>query len=187
MPLLVVFFIVDISTEETMNMLEILHLAENEPPELLTDLGGWNSLLIDYHPPTVERLWRNWGLRYRIYLHCIHLYKEGEALFHPHPWPSAIKLISGRYESAIGYGKGNEPPQAARFIIHAPSAYEMCDPDGWHFVRPLDRLSYSFMITGQPWERPAPKSDKPLTELDPDSFTRIINVFQHYYPRRIFI
>lgn len=165
-----------------MNMLESLHFAESELHELIEDEKGWNSVLIDYHPPVVERLWRNWGLDQRLYLHCIHPCKEGESLFHPHPWPSAIKLISGRYESAIGYGKGDEvPPQAARLIIHAPSEYEMCDPDGWHYVRPLDKPSYSLMITGKPWERPAPKSDKPLKALDPKAINRILTIFRDHY------
>ncbi len=165
-----------------MRMLELLPLVESELHELLFDEAGWNNVLIDYHPPVVERLWRNWGLENRLYLHCIYPCKEGEALFHPHPWPSAIKLISGQYETAIGYGKGDDvPPQASRQILYAPSEYEMCDPDGWHYVRPIGKPSYSMMLTGKPWERSAPKSDKPLKPLDPHSIQRILTIFQDRY------
>ena len=86
-------------------MLDVLEAVEQKLPELLRDEAGWNSLFIDYHPPTVERLWRTWG-EYRVSLHRIHPCERGTALFHPHPWPSAMRILSGEYEMAVGYGSG---------------------------------------------------------------------------------
>ena len=42
-------------------MLDVLERVEADLPALLADDLGWNSLDINYHPPRVERLWRNWG------------------------------------------------------------------------------------------------------------------------------
>ena len=42
-------------------MLDVLERVERELPILLLDAEGWTGLFIDYHPPTVERLWRKWG------------------------------------------------------------------------------------------------------------------------------
>ena len=45
----------------------------------------------------------------RIYLHRIYPCAPGEALFHPHLWPSAMRILSGEYEMAVGYGAGRVP------------------------------------------------------------------------------
>ena len=39
-------------------MLELLDELKVELPALLVDAGSWQSLRIDYHPPLVNRLWR---------------------------------------------------------------------------------------------------------------------------------
>ena len=39
-------------------VLDTLEAVERELPALLRDEGAWKSLFVDYHPPTVERLWR---------------------------------------------------------------------------------------------------------------------------------
>ena len=39
-------------------MLAILSAVERELPALLQDEAAWKGLHVDYHPPTVERLWR---------------------------------------------------------------------------------------------------------------------------------
>jgi hypothetical protein len=89
-------------------MLEILASVESELPRLLLDESAWSGLLIDYHPPTVERLWMGWQ-GHRVSLHRIHPCGPGQALFHPHPWPSAMRILSGEYEMAVGYGRGETP------------------------------------------------------------------------------
>jgi hypothetical protein len=163
-------------------MIEILRDVEAELPQLLQDEAGWSSLLVDYHPPTVERLWRRWGA-YRIYLHRIHPCEEGEALFHPHPWPSAMRVLSGTYEMAVGYGPGETaPPVAARMIVTGDFLYEMTDPDAWHFVRPLGDSTFSLMVTGKPWDRTAPRSTKTLDPLSDAQRKAILEFFRERYP-----
>src|SRR5262245_50787575 len=115
-------------------MLKVLAALERELPGLLRDEEGWRSVLIAYHPPTVERLWRSWN-DYRVYLHRIHPCAREEALFHPHPWPSAMRILSGEYEMAVGFGPGQEPPPVATLLIASGEfRYEMTHPDAWHYV-----------------------------------------------------
>lgn len=163
-------------------MLNLLHSAELALPSLLQDETLWRSVLVDYHPPFVERLWCPWDDN-RIYLHFIHPCSNTEALFHPHPWPSAMKILKGRYEMAVGYGQGETaPPIAARLILEAESEYEMTNPDGWHFVRPLGEISVSLMVTGKPWSRPSPKSENTLSKLTPEKIQEIFKFFRSVYP-----
>jgi hypothetical protein len=162
-------------------MLDVLDRVERELPALLADGDAWAGLFIDYHPPTVERLWRQWG-EYRVSLHRIHPCAAHEALFHPHPWPSAMRVLSGEYEMAVGYGTGDEaPPVAARLVASGDLRYEMTDPDAWHYVRPIGGPSWSVMVTGKPWSRPAPRADKPLTGLTSEQRERVLAFFRARY------
>jgi len=149
-------------------MLEILERAERELPALLADDARWQSLDIDYHEPYVERLWTGWGGDYRISLHRIHPCEPSGALFHPHPWPSAMRILDGTYEMAIGYGTGDiAPPIASRLIVTGGDfRYEMTDPDAWHYVRPIGAPAMTIMVTGRPWTRASPSSSEPLRPLD---------------------
>jgi hypothetical protein len=93
--------------------------------------------------------------------------EPGEALFHPHPWPSAMRILEGTYEMAVGHGAGSTaPPIAARIIASGDFRYEMTDPDAWHYVRPIGRPSLSIMVTGKPWPRVSPGAGEPLQPLD---------------------
>lgn len=162
-------------------MLNILYALERDLPKLLADESKWKSLLIDYHPPRVERLWREW-YEYRVYLHRIHPCTREEALFHPHPWSSAIRIVSGTYEMGVGYASGDTPPPAAATLMLGPgSAYEMIHPDGWHYVRPIGVPSLSVMVTGTPWGRSAPKSDTPLKELPENNKAELFSLFRTKY------
>jgi hypothetical protein len=163
-------------------MLDVLARLEAELPALLVE-GRWNSLDINYHPPFVERLWMQWG-DYRVSLHRIHPCTPAEALFHPHPWPSAVRILDGTYEMAVGYGSGStEPPVAARIVASGEFTYEMTDPDAWHYVRPLGGPSKSLMVTGKPWKREAPGSGEPLQPLDAARFAELLGWFRGRYPR----
>jgi hypothetical protein len=162
-------------------MLEVLEAAERDLPRLLAEEGSWTGLLIDYHPPTVERLWRPWG-EYRISLHRIHPCAPGAALFHPHPWTSAMRILSGRYEMAVGYGPGDSPPPVAALMVAAGDfLYEMTHPDAWHYVRPLGGPAMTLMVTGKPWSRPAPRSDRPLAALGDEQRAAILSFFRARY------
>lgn len=179
-------------------MLDVLEQVESVLPQLLLN-DGWQSLDVDYHDPRVEIVWRQYD-DYRICLHVIHPCKDNkdDSLFHPHPWPSAMRVLSGTYEMAIGYGKGlDRPPEACRMRVRVgvPAncsqiswsksqffVYEMLDPDGWHSVHPIDDVCYSLMISGKPWNRETEGSDKPLQPLTTDRMAKILRWYRLAYP-----
>jgi hypothetical protein len=141
-------------------MFATLEAVEKALPELLTR-RDWNSLRVTYEPPEVERVWRTWD-EHRILLHCIHPCAPGRPLVHPHPWPSIVKVLAGRYEMGVGHGPGVvSPPIAMTMIAGAGTTYAMTDRDSWHYVRPLDEPSFSVMVIGKPWQREMPRSDHP--------------------------
>lgn len=163
-------------------MLQILSQVEEALPELLQDEPSWRSVVVDYHPPKVDRLWQSWR-GYRIYLHRIYPCEPGAALFHPHPWPSAMRVLEGEYEMAVGFGAGMvEPPVAARVMVRGDFRYEMTHPDSWHFVRPIGQPTLSVMVTGTPWSREAHRSTQPLVPLQPEQVSELLQAFRVYYP-----
>ncbi len=120
----------------------------------------WSTLDVRYEPPHVERLWTTLDQEgVRLYLHRIHPCGPNEALCHPHPWPSAVEVVSGAYEMTVHYGDplgdpffpNSIPPEAARLVLTAGSTYEMVNTHGWHSVRPIEKPSLSIMIAGAPW------------------------------------
>ena len=162
-------------------MLEALRRSGLILPQLLKDEHRWKSVFVDYHHPYVERVWCDWE-GYRVYLHRIHPCSSGEALFHPHPWPSAMKVESGRYEMCWGLATSSaEPPITVRRILAPGSEYEMIDPYEWHSVRPLDGPSISRMITGTPWESRFPKPRQPVSDLAPSLRTDLLEFFRSIY------
>ena len=165
-------------------MLNILKEVEIALPYWIADhQNRWNSVFVDYHPPFVERLWCQWN-EYRIYLHRIHPCLPNEALFHPHPWPSAMKILSGKYEMAIGFGSGEIPPPVASTIILVEgTTYEMVHPDSWHYVRPLGEPAMSLMVAGRPWNRLSPGSGTKLQPLSEEQKARLFNFFRQIYKR----
>ncbi len=154
-------------------------------PTLLRDAKCWKSLLIDYHPPTVERLYTDYD-GWRINLHRIQPCDPKEVLFHPHPWPSQMRVVKGRYRMELGVGSGRKPPKVSSVItLDEGSAYEMMDdPDAWHSVCPLDGEVWSVMITGEPWGRwsPKPPSGQPLSPLSSDRIREMFRFFRRHYP-----
>jgi hypothetical protein len=162
-------------------MLPILARAEQALPALLTSRAGWNSLDVDYEPPRVERLWRPFE-ECRLYLHRIHPCEK--ALYHPHPWPSVIKIVSGGYEMAVGYNEwltDTPPPVAVTFELSPGSSYEMTNIYGWHYVLPsVENLSV--MITGAPWVRWSPPVSKQLSPLKEEEVERLLADFRGHYP-----
>jgi len=166
-------------------MLDVLAQLETELPTLLFDEVGWQSLDIDYHPPRVERLWRPWGAR-RVYLHRIHPCAPEDALFHPHPWPSAMRVLDGTYEMGIGHGPGTSPPPVAATIVSAGDLrYEMTDVDAWHYVRAIGRPAMTVMVTGTPWQRDAAGAEpsSPLSPLSAIARAEMLAWFRAFYAR----
>jgi len=162
-------------------VLQLLYEVEDRLWEFLGDPSQWQSVYVDYHPPFVERLWRQYGDN-RIYLHRIHPCRPEEALFHPHPWPSAMRVCDGSYEMAVGYSSETEaPPVVAKETLVGGFAYEMTDENAWHSVRPLGRPSMSLMVTGKPWSRSSPKSGKSLLPFTEKQSKRLFAFFREYY------
>lgn len=162
-------------------MMDVLARAERQLRAwFIRPATEWNSLDVDYEPPRVERLWRPFEDQYRVYLHRIHPCEK--ALMHPHPWPSVIKVISGKYEMGLNY-HGPEP-LLAKFILTEGSIYVMDDPKGWHYVKPLKEPSLSLMITGKPYEPQLYNHEdfgkhrdlKPLTE---QAMVELVQAFQY--------
>lgn len=162
-------------------MIDILFALETELPSLLADASGWKSLDITYHPPRVERLWRPWR-GCRVYLHRIHPCAPHESLFHPHPWASAMRILTGTYEMDVGYGEGLvDPPIAATLQLPAGSVYEMVTRNSWHCVRPIGGPTLSVMVTGAPWDRDAPRSTEPLRPLTDEAAAALLQAFRSFY------
>lgn len=132
-------------------MLDILEQALAALPEFLDDEHSltWHSLAVRYETPHVNRLWWEWG-DYRINLHKI--FPCETALWHPHPWPSAVKIFSGSYEMGLAYGDEKARYTVARTILCEGSCYTMTEQLGWHYVRPIGEPSMSVMVTGKPWD-----------------------------------
>lgn len=159
-------------------MLDTLKEVETSLLNLLNE-DRWNSLLIDYEVPVVERVWTQWG-QYRICLHRIHPCQK--PYFHKHPWPSAMRIVEGKYEMSVGYGKGDqEPLHAAKIILTAGSTYEMVEPDGWHSVNPVAEPVMSVMVIGKPWRIGQPKGNLQLSTLSGEAKEEIINFFKGHY------
>jgi len=167
-------------------MLAALHDAEKLLPSLLQDYRIWEGIDVLYHEPRVERVWRQWG-DYRINLHVIHPALRSECLFHPHPWPSSMRVVHGGYVMGIGYGKGVETPQTAcEVTLAAGSEYSMENPDGWHYVCPQDAINLSVMVSGKPWEREMP-IEPSIGENQKLSIVRlceILTMFSLFYPEK---
>lgn len=162
-------------------MLDVLYDVEKRLEDLLLWEDGWNSIFVNYHLPFVERLWRQDGEN-RIYLHRILPCERKNSLFHPHPWPSAMRICQGRYKMSLGYGKGDTPPPIAATLIMQPhSVYEMTSEDAWHNVVPIGMPTMSLMVTGKPWNRTAPKSHTQLLPLSQEKRDEIRAFFYSYY------
>lgn len=163
-------------------MLSKLRSIELELPTLLQCPDNWRTLDVTYHPPRVERIYlQHDGVR--IYLHCIHPCSRGEALFHPHPWASAMRVLSESYEMGVGYGEGNqEPPIAATIVLPTGATYEMVDPNAWHYARPIGRAAMTLMITERVWNRSTPKSSGALPELSAYRKSELFEFFRSKYP-----
>lgn len=173
------------------DMLKIGHEVEDALPDLLREgPDAWQSLDIDYEPPRVKRLWRPWK-DYRVNLHQI--FPCAQALYHPHPWPSFVRIITGYYEMGIGHSTAIPfqnimecDKEVARVVLGPGAQYEMLNPHGWHYVKPLREPSLSLMVTARPWDPPVFSHDQfgkaaDLKPLDPEDKAALLNVFTEGY------
>ena len=130
-------------------MLELLNKVENSLVDLLyRNAGNINTMYIDYHKPYVSRIWFiDEEIDCRIFLHKIETCNESkEALYHPHKWDSAVKIIKGEYEMGVGHSETDEIPKTdCILILGAGSSYSMTEKDGWHYVSPITP-TYTLMV-----------------------------------------
>ncbi|MEI6400199.1 MAG: hypothetical protein WCO58_01600 [bacterium] len=108
-----------------------------------------------------------------------------EALFHPHPWDSVIRIVKGAYEMGIGHSENEEAPVCidSEIMLAPTSVYTMTEKNGWHYVSPLnDTPSYSLMVTANPNGRVMPiEPKKEFRKLDKVEIMDILDVFDNYY------
>ena len=150
------------------SLLPELHalLASGALAELWADDAAWTGLDIDYHPPRVERLQATLPNGYRVALHRLYPCEPSRALWHTHPWPSAVQILAGQYEHCTGFADRHGLHCISRSLIGAGTSYEIIDPLAWHSVRPIGEPVYSVMLTGLPWPvstSPKPAPQRPLT------------------------
>lgn len=156
-------------------MIEQLKKAIEIIPHLLSTPEVWQSLIINRRKPHTYRAFL-FPEKFssapeldgtRICLHRFEPCEEKDAFLHPHPWPSAMLILSGRYRMRIGASEtnqiGNKPIIVLDEILSAGCVYSMTEPRGWHAVQPLTTC-YSIMINGQPWAPSDVHGDAPTTK-----------------------
>lgn len=164
---------------------KLKQIEEKILPDLLNKPQEWKTLLVNYHPPIVERLWAQIG-NYRVLLHFIHKCETKDALFHPHPWPSAMHVLNGKYEMGLGFGPGVvEPEKMCTLLLENGGAYyDMTHIDGWHYVRPVEGVCATVMLIGKPWDREqieVTEKPKPFSE---ERKLIMLRFFSDYYKNR---
>lgn len=198
-------------TTVTKSMIEKLLMLENKVlPELVRDEWRWQSLNINYHPPYVDRLFTEItdfeDGPHRLMLHMIYPSKEGAALYHPHPWPSAVHVLNvlgTMYQMGVGRARAVTPEGAltspspaelelacdVKMIATGELWYEMLEPKAYHYVRPLYGESLSTMLVGPPWKdtevvAPSTKPERKLKPLSPTRLDLMFALFRDRFPRR---
>lgn len=173
-----------------MRMLDRLDEMVRRLPELLAAPNRhlWRSVHVTYHPPRVERLWIQLE-DHRLFLHRIHPCEESDALFHPHPWPSAVRVVSGQYEHRVGWRRSNDTNLvetwrvATTSVLGAGSTYEMVEPEAWHSVRPLEAPSDSIMVVGPLYEPRVKMPNAPTEKQGPLSARRFDALMGQWHDR----
>ena len=126
----------------------------------------------------------------KLCLHRIHACEPGVAPYHPHPWPSAMRILEGTYELTVGCSAGERaPPVAARMIASSAFDYEMIDVYAWHSVRPIGAPAMTVMVTGPRWERGAsredqtlsPRNGEPLAPLSDAEMEEMLDYYRRRY------
>lgn len=149
-------------------------------------LQNLRSLMIDYYPPVVERIWiQDPQTGFRYYLHRIHRSEEKDCLFHKHRWPSAIHVVKGKYEMAVAYHENavnsenaHQLPIACKLELSEGSFYEMVTPHGMHYVNPITEDTLSLMVSGLPYPEDIREAEHPpLKPLPKENFFSLLQEF----------
>ncbi len=145
--------------------------------EMLDEVEKWQSMIINRRKPHTFRAFRIFNYEplagCRLCLHRFEPCEEHEAFMHPHPWPSAMIVLDGKYRMRVGASADlkSNPVVVMDEILTGGSRYNMLEPLGWHSVQPLTTC-WSIMINGAPWgpgvahEKAPTTKGKNLEEMD---------------------
>jgi hypothetical protein len=161
----------------------LLHIEKELGVHLIHPTAKPTSMYIDYHMPFVKRIWFQHG-EYRVYLHKIEpCLSSSQALYHPHPWQSAIRIIKGIYEMGVGHSESQQIPATdCKLFLSEGTIYEMTEKNAWHYVRPINEPVYSLMVTGHRNNRKMPvEPKKDFRKLTAEEIMEILTVFDNYY------
>ena len=172
----------------------ILRKAILEALARLENLSSFNTVFVNYEKPYVERMWFQLDYEHRVFLHHILPCEAPECLYHPHPWPSIVKVLDagGGYEHGIGFQTPEQAlvgkePMVSVFQDMDPGStftYEMPFSDTWHYVSVKERGSWSIMVTGRPFNNAPPRPPLPkMGPLDPETVQRNAAVFKNLLQR----
>lgn len=124
----------------------------------LSDVRGWDSLIINKRVPHTYRVFRMLEDGFRLCLHKFEYFdKDGgdEAFMHPHPWPGAFYIVNGKYDMKLGCTQDRlekEPRIICTTRMAPHSMYEITDPLTWHSVTPVTKTVHTVMLNGKPWD-----------------------------------
>lgn len=152
----------------------------------------WDSLVINRRKPHTYRAfcYPKGDLEgIRICLHRFEPCSDNEAFLHPHPWPSAMRVLKGEYRMRVGFSPWRErptvvvePTMVMDTILAAGSSYVMEEPMAWHSVQPITTC-WSVMVNGAPWgdkAHPAAPTTKgkDLEKMSPDDLDNHLRTVQ---------
>ena len=176
-------------------MIELLKIIESNIEYILTK-KELKSLDIDYYSPRVERLYLDLPDNRRLFFHVIHKTQDDfNNLYHPHPWPSCMHVLEGKYEMGLSYSENPEhyietennknyndiiKNEICKIEVNSGMYYEMLNRNGWHYVKSLSDISYSVMLIDKPWYK-GNKAPYQLKELSKDRVEEIKNKFLSFY------
>lgn len=182
--------------------------------DLLIQQNKWNTVFINDKKPITERCWIQLG-NYRLNLHFIHKCEVSNDLYHSNDCPSAMHILSGKYEMGlalnhccghkemelvrsgnggtlkyIGIEEGSKHlmyiKEICKLEMNGDNYYEMLDPNGWHYVRPMGDVCATIVLTGKSWETELEKTGK-LEPLPPNKKAIMLQWFEEYYRNRVHV
>lgn len=186
--------------ETDLDMVTLYLQIQGILPELLQRRDLMKSLKVLHDEPEVWRIWWQLG-EVRIMFHKIMPAMPDQAFFHPHPWPSKVRILKGHYINTIGIYNGPKkdvekllPEELDDFgkklvpmeiQIGESSMYSMLDVRQFHKVVSGNPV-YSLMIIGLPYFAGATKQfsrqpvvqNPPLTEEEQNEIIAVVK--QHY-------
>jgi hypothetical protein len=179
-------------------MLDILEEVFDELPDIVRFPELWDSLIVNRRKPITYRafhIFKEGSLAgIRVCLHRFEYCEAKDAFLHPHPWPSAMKVLSGQYKMNVGFSQDlvSQPTTVVETILARGSVYASDEPRFWHSVQPVTEHAYSVMINGPAWGPDIAHTKAPTTkgkDLDKMSqkdlewhlhtFTQLISNHEH--------